>query len=76
MAHNHIGSRLAALSPRAKLAMMLGGDAVFLPLCVVAAVALRLGSLPEALDRGLPLQLLVGLLALPALAVTITRRSM
>jgi FlaA1/EpsC-like NDP-sugar epimerase len=69
MAHNHIGRRLAALSPRAKLAMMIGGDAVFLPLCVVAAVALRLGSLTDALDRGLPLQLVVGLLALPALGL-------
>ena len=67
MIRGQIGSRLAALSPRAKLALMIGGDAVFLPLCVVASVALRLGSLQAALESSLAIQLGLGLLALPVL---------
>ena len=67
MAPIHIMRRLATLSPRAKLALMVGSDAVFLPLCVCAAVALRLGSLEAALDLALPAQLALGLLTLPVL---------
>ena len=63
----NIGRRLSALSPRAKLAAMVGSDAVFLPLCVIASVALRLGSLEAALDTALLAQCAIGLLGLPVL---------
>ena len=69
MVRSQIGRKLAALSPRAKLAAMIGSDAVFLPLCVVASVALRLGSLQAALESSLAIQMALGLLALPVLGV-------
>src|SRR5438093_1012315 len=65
MLHTNIGRRLASLSPRIKLAVMIGGDALFLPLCVIASVALRLGSLESALETALHVQVALGLLALP-----------
>ncbi len=61
--------RLAALSPQTKVAIMIGGDAVFLPLCMFLAVAFRLGSLESALDMAPLLQIGIALLALPALGV-------
>jgi FlaA1/EpsC-like NDP-sugar epimerase len=61
--------RLAALSPQAKVAIMIGGDAVFLPLCMLLAVAFRLGSLEAALSMAPVVQVCVALLALPALGV-------
>jgi FlaA1/EpsC-like NDP-sugar epimerase len=69
MLHTYIGRRLATLSPRKKLAVMIGCDALFLPLCVIASVGLRLGSLEAALQTGLHLQLALGWLALPVLGV-------
>ena len=60
---------LVALSPRAKVAVMIGGDALFLPLCMLAAVALRMGSIDGALDTALPVQIGLALLTLPVLAV-------
>ncbi len=69
MAPTPLGKRLADLPPRAKLALMIGSDAVFLPLCVFAAVALRLGSPEQALDYALPAQVLLGLLTLPVLGL-------
>ncbi|CAN7187247.1 polysaccharide biosynthesis protein [Rhizobacter sp. LjRoot28] len=50
-----------------KLAIMIGGDAIFLPLCMIAAVGVRLGSLQQALQNELGLQILIGLLTLPVL---------
>ena len=67
MMRSQIGRRLAALSPRSKLAIMVTADAIFLPLCVVGAVALRMGSLQVALQTSLAIQLMLGLLALPVL---------
>ena len=67
MMRSQIGRKLAALSPRAKLVVMVGSDAVFLPLCVVISVALRLGSLQAALESSLAIQMGLGLLALPVL---------
>lgn len=61
--------RLAQFSPTAKMVVMVGADAVCLPLCMVLAVALRLGSMENALETALPLQLSLALLALPVLAV-------
>jgi FlaA1/EpsC-like NDP-sugar epimerase len=60
---------LVDLSPRTKVAVMVGGDALFLPLCMLASVALRLGSLEGALNTDLPVQLALALLTLPVLAV-------
>ena len=48
---------------------MIGGDALFLPLCMMASVALRLGSLESALTTSLPVQISLALLTLPVLAV-------
>jgi len=62
-------ARLAALSPRTKLAVMIGGDAVFLPLCMMLSVALRLGSLEAAVQMAPLIQVGVALLVLPALAI-------
>ena len=62
-------SRLAALSPQVKLAIMIGSDAVLLPACMLAAMSLRLGSIQAAFDMAPLLQIGVALLALPALAV-------
>jgi FlaA1/EpsC-like NDP-sugar epimerase len=64
-----LGRRLAALPPRAKIWVMIGGDALFLPLCMFAAVALRLGSVSNALESSPRAQLGFALLALPALGV-------
>ena len=69
MLYTNIGRRLASLSPRVKLAVMIGGDALFLPLCVIASVALRLGSLEAALQTSLGAQVALGLLALPVLGL-------
>lgn len=63
------GRRLSVLSPRAKLFLMVGADAVFLPFCAVLAVALRLGSLTAALELALPAQLALGLATLPVLGI-------
>lgn len=61
--------RLAQFSPTAKMVVMSGADAVCLPLCMVLAVALRLGSLENALETSLFLQIGLALLALPVLAL-------
>lgn len=49
--------------------VMVGGDAVFLPLCMTLAVALRLGSLESALSMAPQVQLALALLTLPVLGV-------
>ena len=63
------GMRLAALSPQTKVAIMIGGDAVFLPLCMFFAVAFRLGSASAALTMAPMVQIAVALVALPALGI-------
>jgi FlaA1/EpsC-like NDP-sugar epimerase len=60
---------LAAVPPRAKLGIMVGGDALFLPLCMLASVSLRLGSLRVAFETAPTAQVVLALLALPALAL-------
>jgi len=62
-------ARLAALSPRTKVAIMVGCDAVFLPLCMLTAVSLRLGSIEHAAAMAPGLQLGLALLTLPALGI-------
>ena len=59
--------RLAQLSPRAKVWVMIGGDALFLPLCMFAAMAFRLGSLEAALTTAPALQITLAWLTLPVL---------
>ena len=61
--------RLAQLSPRTKVWSMLAADAVCLPLCMLAAVALRLGSLESAMGTSPAVQLGLALMALPVLAL-------
>ena len=46
---------------------MIGGDALFLPLCMFAAMALRMGSLTEAAASAPALQVILALLTLPVL---------
>jgi FlaA1/EpsC-like NDP-sugar epimerase len=60
---------LSELSPRTKVWIMIGGDALFLPLCMIASVAFRLGSIEEALDTALDVQLTLALLTLPVLGL-------
>lgn len=67
MLKTRFGKFLATLPPQAKLALMIGSDAVLLPLCVLASVSFRLGSLSDALETGLAVQLMLGLLTLPVL---------
>ena len=67
MLSSSIGKRLASLPARGKLYLMLGGDAVFLPLCLLASVSMRLGSLGQALETAPWVQLALGLLTLPVL---------
>ncbi|MGZ5236277.1 MAG: polysaccharide biosynthesis protein [Caldimonas sp.] len=62
-------ARLAALSPQTKVAIMIGGDALFLPLCMLVAVAFRLGSVEQALATAPAVQVFLALLTLPALGV-------
>jgi FlaA1/EpsC-like NDP-sugar epimerase len=61
--------RLAGLSPRAKVWIMIGGDALALPLCMFFSVAFRLGSLVAAANTALEAQILFGLATLPVLGV-------
>lgn len=69
MSRTHIGQWLAGLSPRGKLAVMISGDALFLPLCMLLSVGFRMGSLQQALQLELPVQILLGLLTLPVLGL-------
>ena len=64
-----IARRMAQLSPRTKVWVMLGGDALFLPLCMLASVAFRLGSLEVAWATAPAIQVGLALLAVPVLAV-------
>ena len=59
--------RLAQLSPGTKVFVMIGGDAIFLPLCMFAAMAFRTGSFTEAFGTAPTLQVLLAWLALPVL---------
>ena len=63
--------RLAQLSPRTKFWVMIGGDALFLPLCMLASVAFRLGSLEAALQTAPLVQVTLALLTLPVLGVPV-----
>ncbi len=62
-----IARQLAQLSPRAKVWVMIGGDALFLPLCMFAATTFRTGSLTTGLETVPGVQIALALLALPVL---------
>jgi FlaA1/EpsC-like NDP-sugar epimerase len=64
-----IARSLSQLSPRVKFFVMVGADAVFLPLAMVVSVALRMGSVETALDTALAVQIVLALLTLPVLGV-------
>jgi FlaA1/EpsC-like NDP-sugar epimerase len=72
MAHSkllrNLIQRFVALSPTAKAALMVGGDAVFLPVCMLLAFAIRTGSFVEAFGAALSLQLAMAWLTIPVLA--------
>ncbi len=67
MLRSPLGHHLASLSSRAKLAVMVGIDAIFLPLCMLASVSLRLGSLEAAVQAAPTTQFLIGFATLPVL---------
>lgn len=69
MLRTGLGRYLAALPPKIKLALMIGADAIFLPLCVLASVTLRIASLHEAIHTAPLTQLTLGLLTLPVLGL-------
>jgi FlaA1/EpsC-like NDP-sugar epimerase len=52
-----------------KLAVMISGDALFLPFCMLVSVGFRLGSFEQALHSELLIQIALGLLTLPVLGV-------
>ena len=58
---------LSSLSPRHKVFVMIGGDALFLPLCMFAATVFRLGDVSAALETVPVVQLALAWLALPVL---------
>ena len=62
-----LASRLSALSPQTKVWVMIGGDALFLPLCMFAATTFRLGDLPAAFSTVPVVQIILAWLALPVL---------
>ncbi len=65
----HIGQRLSALSPRAKLAVMIGADALFLPLFLFAAIVMRLGSVEAAANTAPWVLVAIGWMTLPILGM-------
>jgi FlaA1/EpsC-like NDP-sugar epimerase len=58
---------LVGMSPKTKIVVMLGGDAIFLPMCMILSVGLRVGSIEIALGTALVVQLLLAWLTLPIL---------
>jgi FlaA1/EpsC-like NDP-sugar epimerase len=58
---------LSALPPRTKIWVMIGGDALFLPLCMFAATTFRLGEIGTAFATVPQVQIVLALLALPVL---------
>lgn len=69
MSRTPFGRHLASLSPRTKTLVMIGGDAIFLPLCMLASVSFRLGSVELGLATAPHAQILLALLTLPALGL-------
>ena len=64
---NKVVRRFMELPSRAKVVLMVGGDALCLPICMLIAVSLRLGSFKAGLETGLLAQIALAWLAIPAL---------
>jgi FlaA1/EpsC-like NDP-sugar epimerase len=64
-----LARRLAQASPRTKSLVMIGSDALVLPLCMLVAVGLRLGSLDAATTTAPALQVTLALFTLPLLGI-------
>ena len=64
-----IARRLAQISPQAKMWVMVGCDALFLPWCMFASVGFRLGSFDHAFATEPVIQISLALLTLPVLAL-------
>ena len=64
-----IARRLSTLSARVKFLVMIGADAVFLPIAMLVSVGLRMGSMELAFDTALVVQIALALLTLPVLGV-------
>ncbi len=60
---------VSSWSATKKLLLMVGLDAVFLPLCVFASVLLRLGSFDNTVETNFLAQIALGWLTLPVLGV-------
>lgn len=67
MSSRKIILQFMALPSGAKVALMLGADALFLPMCMVLANSLRLGSFSNGIETALPLQIGLAWLSIPAL---------
>jgi len=63
-----IGKQLSVLPSAAKAAVMVGSDALFLPLCMLASTSLRVGSLETGLSTAPLTQWLLAMMTLPVLA--------
>lgn len=67
MIKNRIVRWFLAKPPIVKVSLMVGADAVFLPLCMLLALAIRIGSFEAVLSVDLPLQIALALITIPAL---------
>lgn len=52
-----------------KVALMVGGDALFLPICMLLASSLRLGSFENGFETALSLQVMLAWFSIPSLAL-------
>lgn len=67
MSSSKIVEQFMRLPSGVKVALMVGADALFLPVCMVLANSLRLGSFANGVDTALPLQVGLAWLSIPAL---------
>lgn len=69
MMKNRIVRWFLAKPPIVKVSLMVGADALFLPLCMMLALAIRIGSFEAVIGAGLPLQICLALITIPALGI-------
>lgn len=67
MIKNRIVRWFLAKPPTVKVSLMVGADAVFLPLCMLLALAIRIGSFEAVMGTDLPFQIGLALITIPAL---------
>jgi FlaA1/EpsC-like NDP-sugar epimerase len=63
-------ARLVAMSRYQKIGLMIAADLIFLPICFMFAVLLRVGDPDIALANGIRVPILIGLLTIAVFAVT------